>query len=108
MHFEVSWWRDIPQIAAEIDSYMASPLSGLQTDNLIGVALTISGLIGLVAAPARRSPAGWVVLAWSAAAAGSLLLNPLPWQRYALPWIPAALLLAALGLDQIIKKIKPK
>jgi 4-amino-4-deoxy-L-arabinose transferase-like glycosyltransferase len=106
MHFEVSWWRDIPQIAAEIAAYMASPLSGLQTDNLIGVGLTVCALIGLIAAFLRRSPADWVIMGWSAAAAGSLLFNPLPWQRYALPWIPAAILLAALGVDRIVKKIK--
>ncbi len=103
MHFEVSWWRDIPQINAEIAAYTAHPLSGLQTDNLIGIGLTLGALIGLIAALARRSPADWVVLAWSGAAAGSLLLNPLPWQRYALPWIPAAVLLAALGVSQIVR-----
>ncbi|PJF25070.1 MAG: hypothetical protein CUN53_14650 [Phototrophicales bacterium] len=42
-------------------------------------------------------------MGWSAAAAGSLLFNPLPWQRYALPWIPAAILLAAVGVSQIVR-----
>jgi 4-amino-4-deoxy-L-arabinose transferase-like glycosyltransferase len=104
MHFEVSWWRDIPQIDAEISRYMASPLSGAQTEGVIGAALTACALIGLIAALARRAPVDWVILGWSAAAAGSLLLSPLPWQRYALPWIPAAILLAALGLRQLTRQ----
>jgi hypothetical protein len=99
-HFEASWWGVTPEFAAEIARYEASPLAGLRADNLIGVALTALALIGaLVCAWRWRREAAFAAgaLAWSLIAAASLLANPLAWQRYALPWIPAAILLAAVG-----------
>ncbi|MDZ4765264.1 MAG: phospholipid carrier-dependent glycosyltransferase [Chloroflexota bacterium] len=124
MHFELASWRDVTPIHDEITRYMASPLSGVQTDNLIGVVLTLCAAVGVLTSihylrprhwrfprlarifhgeaeeHRRRASAG--LLVWSAVAAGSLLANPLAWQRYALPWLPAAVLLAAVGLNAVV------
>jgi hypothetical protein len=59
------------------------------------VPLTVLAACGVVVAGVRRH---WGLLFWAAIGAASLLVNPLPWQRYALPFLPAATMLAALGL----------
>lgn len=100
-HYEVAAWAEAAPMVDEIAAYMASPVSGLQFGAL-GVPLTLLAGLGLVALvwPRLRPPGEWQagLLVWAAAAAASLLANPLPWQRYYLPWLPVAVLLAGVGL----------
>lgn len=108
-HFEVTWWSEVTPIRLEIERYMASPLSGLQTHNLIGVVLTICAGIGVIGSlRAFRRAAHIGLLAWAGITAVSLLANPLNWQRYALPFIPVAILLVALGLNQVISTLQAR
>jgi 4-amino-4-deoxy-L-arabinose transferase-like glycosyltransferase len=107
MHFEAWFWADYPAIRAEIDRYMASPLSGFQFASLGGLpgvvlsGLAVVGVIGQALTlirgdrPARAAAAG--LLVWLAVMAAALVTNPLPWQRYYLPLLPIAALLAGLG-----------
>ena len=80
---------------------MSSPFSGLQFGSILGGALTLLAGVGIAvfaaqaAFAARASTRG--LLLWLLLTAASLLANPLPWQRYYLPLIPAATLLAGIG-----------
>lgn len=102
MHYESLVWDGSPAAAAEIADYMASPLSGLQFGVLLGLPLTLLAGFGLAALvlPRLRPAGGWVLglPAWMLVTAASLLVNPLPWQRYYLPWLPVVTVLAGAGL----------
>ncbi len=117
-HFEAGGWTDFAPISAEITRYMASPLSGLQSANVIGLALTALTLggFGLLWLPSWRPVAltwGQVagVLVWLAGSLAFALVNPLPWQRYYLPLIPAYALLAGMGawgLVNAVSRFRPQ
>ncbi|NDJ61141.1 MAG: phospholipid carrier-dependent glycosyltransferase [Chloroflexi bacterium] len=111
-HFEVAHWGEVPAVQAEIARYMAAPLSGLQFGPLIGGALTalsVGGLIILLrrivgpADPVARALAAGLI-AWVGLTALSMLVNPLPWQRYYLPLIPAMTLLASVGVGVVLHR----
>jgi 4-amino-4-deoxy-L-arabinose transferase-like glycosyltransferase len=100
-HFEASPF-DVPPIHMEIARYMISPLSGITAGLIGGGALTLLSFAGVIALCVPRwrpiptvSAAG--LLVWMAVVIISLLANPLPWQRYYLPLIPLAALLAGVG-----------
>jgi hypothetical protein len=100
-HYEVASWGEAGPILQEIDRYMASPLSGWQFGPVLGALLTILAVVGL--ATLRGWRAGlWV---WLGLTLALLVFNPLPWQRYYLPWIPLATLLASLGAAALIGRI---
>ena len=108
-HYEAAFWGTFPAISAEIDRYEASPFSGIQFGTLIGGilggALTLLAAGGVVIALRRlRAQPGLCagLLAWLLVIVASLLANPLPWQRYYLPLIPVATLLAVLGLRELL------
>ena len=105
-HYEVAAWAGAAPLADEIAAYMASPVSGLQFGAL-GIPLTLLAGLGLVALlwPRLRLPGDWQVglLTWALATIASLLANPLPWQRYYLPWLPVAVLLAGIGLTAALR-----
>ncbi len=111
-HFEAGGWTDFAPISAEIERYMASPLSGLQSANVIGLALTALTLggFGLLWLPRWRpvnltwgQVAG--VLVWLAGSVAFALVNPLPWQRYYLPLIPVYALLAGVGIVGLVNAV---
>jgi hypothetical protein len=95
VHYEVEFWSKAAAIAAEIQQYMASPLSGLQFGIILGLPLTLLAGIGLLSIFLKRDH--WVLIPWILVTLASLLANPLPWQRYYLPWLPAATVLAGVG-----------
>ena len=103
-HYEVASWASFAPVTAEIERYMASPLSGFQFGNVLGLILTALAVVGLIVlfVPALRPYTEWAsslgLLAWLSVTIASLLANPLPWQRYYLPLIPVASLLAGIGL----------
>lgn len=103
-HYEVAGWANYAPITAEIAQYMNSPLSGIQFGQWLGLVLTLLAGIGIVALfvpslrPNREWASSWGLLVWLTVTCASLLANPLPWQRYYLPLIPIAALLACTGL----------
>ncbi len=101
-HYEVAYWREAEAVQQEIAAYMASPLSGWQFGVLFGLPLTLLAGGGLVALvwPRGWAGGGWQpgLLVWVLVTVASLLVNPLPWQRYYLPWLPVMTVLAGVGL----------
>jgi hypothetical protein len=101
MYFESPTWAGETPIALEIARYSASPLSGVRFGNVCGGALMALAIIGLAGLLTDRSSFRLGLLVWLAMTGAMLLVNPLPWQRYYLPWIPVVLLLAGLGVDRL-------
>lgn len=103
MHFEAGSWTSFAPIGDEIARYMQSPLSGWQFGPMFGTALTLLAAFGVAAlvTPGLRGSVPFEqaagLLLWAALTAIALLANPLPWQRYYLPLIPPATLLAVVG-----------
>ena len=99
-HFELEHWRDFAPITAEIERYMASPLSGLQLGVIGGGLLMLLAGVGLVALWWRPIPSEQILglLLWLLITIAYLMINPLPWQRYYLPIIPIYILLSGIGL----------
>lgn len=108
-HFEVASWATFEPITEQINRYMASPLSGVQFGAAGGFILTVLAGAGILILlmPAFRPNHEWALsaglLLWLVLTAASLLANPLPWQRYYLPLIPVAALLAGTGLMGILR-----
>ena len=102
MFYEVASWSDYEAIAAEIEIWRASPLSGIPLNPLTGGALSLLTLAGLAQIGRKREQVG--LLTWLALALVVLLLNPLAWQRYYLPLLPITCLLAALGMTRLWRR----
>lgn len=102
-HFELNSWNRIPAMRAEVEQYMASPLSGVQFGALLGGLLTLLAAFGIVVAfvPRLRPPVPFAfyagLLIWGGVNVIVLLLNPLVWQRYIVPFIPAVTMLTGIG-----------
>jgi 4-amino-4-deoxy-L-arabinose transferase-like glycosyltransferase len=100
--FEVAWWLESAAARAEVEAYAASALRGVEWGAVGGGALTLlawggAGLALVRGWRGRASGRGRLAVglaAWAAIVALSLLVNPLPWQRYYLPLIPPLILLA--------------
>ncbi len=104
-HYEVAFWGAFPAITADVERYMASPLSGIQFGVVLGGALTLLAGVGVIVAlrSLRAQPELYAgLLIWLLVIVASLLANPLDWQRYYLPLIPAATLLVLLGLRGLL------
>jgi 4-amino-4-deoxy-L-arabinose transferase-like glycosyltransferase len=105
MHFEVANWADAETITREIQRYMASPLSGLQFGPVLGGALSVMVLVGLVVLVGQGRTFRLGVFVWLVFTLAFLLINPLPWQRYYLPLIPLTTLLAGVGISRVLALI---
>jgi Dolichyl-phosphate-mannose-protein mannosyltransferase len=101
-YYEAAFWGNSESVRTEIARYSPSPLGGWQWGELVGATLT--GLAGLGILAAIRNWRG-ALLVWLGVTVLSLLLNPLPWQRYYLPLYPIAALLAAMGITVIYRWI---
>lgn len=107
-HFELLPWFQYEPITAEIQRYMASPLSGVQFGIFLGMLLTLLylGGIAVVFTPRLRGfswgqAAG--LLVWLLVTIAMLMVNPLPWQRYYIPLIPLATLLSTISLIALLR-----
>lgn len=106
----MSHWAGYEPITAEIQRYAASPWSGFDHGRLVGVVLTDLVLVGAVIVLLPRfQPAGlsrgqaWGVVVWLLTTAALLMLSPLAWQRYYLPIISPAILLAGIALATVFR-----
>jgi hypothetical protein len=60
------------------------------------------GLITLIRDALRRNLIAWAILTWAGATLLLSLAIPLGWQRYYLPLLLVAIVLAATGLGRLI------
>ncbi len=92
-----------------IDTYDASPISGIHFGLAMGLPLTVLAIFGIFAnflpnLRPYRSPAISIgLLAWLVINIGVLLWLPLPWQRYFLSLIPVVSIFAAVGLWSAVR-----
>ncbi len=105
VYYEVEFWAGVAPVQAEIAQYDASVLSGLHTGVVTGGLLTLLALIGLISLLPRWRTREIGVLVWLAVVVVTLLINPLPWQRYYLALYPIAALLTAVGIHTLIRQI---
>lgn len=106
VHYELPSWGRAGDFLAEIDRYMMSPLSGVQYSLVGGGLLILLALVGIGRALRRRESNDVGLLAWLGVTAASLLVNPLPWQRYNLPLIPIMIVLAGVGLLTLWRRLE--
>lgn len=111
-HYEVASWATFEPVPTQIAQYMASPISGVQFGSVIGLVLTVLAAIGILVlfVPRLRPTPDWAtsigILVWMVAVIATLLVNPLPWQRYYLPLIPVASVLVGVGLMGILRAFR--
>lgn len=114
VYFEAPWWAGYPELAAQIETYRASPWAGIQTGTnglttAIGVGLllfTLMGCVPVAEALRRGQAAGWAIGLWALLNAAAILISiPLAWQRYAMPLYPVQAILAAAGFDWLAGRI---
>jgi MFS family permease len=107
-HFELELWFHFDPITAEIQRYMASPLSGLQFGVILGIPLTLLYVVGIavIFVPRLRGfswgqTAG--LLVWLLVTIAVMMVNPLPWQRYYIPLIPIATLFSTISVFGLLR-----
>ncbi len=103
VYFEVGFWAGATPIQDEIAQYDPSIWSGLHTGMVFGGILTLLAVIGIFAV--AKTWRTWKVglLVWLGVIVASLLVNPLPWQRYYLALYPLAALFTAIGMISVIQ-----
>ncbi len=105
--YESSTWAGV--IDDQIAAYQQSSIDGWDWGPLVGAVLTMLagiGLLALVYDALHRDLVAWAILIWAGAAAVSSLVVPLDWQRYYLPLLLVAILLAATGLGRLLVRRK--
>lgn len=102
IYFEAAFWANAAPIQTEIAAYDGSILSGLHAGTLLGGMLTLLAVVGTMAI--AREWRTWQIglLLWIAITAASLLVNPLPWQRYYLSLYPLVTLLTSIGISSMV------
>jgi 4-amino-4-deoxy-L-arabinose transferase-like glycosyltransferase len=105
-HFEVAGWATYQPIMDDVARYIASPFSGVQFGTILGGVVMLLAVIGAFLSLRSSWRAG--VVFWLGITVASLLVNPLPWQRYFLTLIPVYALLAGIGLDGLVRRFAPK
>lgn len=104
-------FRSVPAIAAQAAIYADSPLAGLSLGPVFGLLATLLALFGLavICLPQLRPPAPEALYLgipiWLTPVVLSLLVNPLPFQRYFLPLIPITSLLTGFGAYGIFRLV---
>jgi 4-amino-4-deoxy-L-arabinose transferase-like glycosyltransferase len=107
-YYEVASWGNDADVQAEIARYEASAWSGIHWAETGTIPLTLA-LIGSVsvvyiflsAKERKRRVFAAGILVLTTAVIASLLVNPLPWQRYYLAEMGVACILAAIGVGAI-------
>jgi 4-amino-4-deoxy-L-arabinose transferase-like glycosyltransferase len=100
---EVAFWQESESFRAEVNTYQESLWQGLHWPRVLAWILTGLAVVGLLGGvtfdgqPRVVVPMMMGLWVWLGVVSTTLLVNPLPWQRYALPLYPLAHLLTALG-----------
>ncbi len=107
-YYEVAQWAGFDAIRAEISAYESSGFAGLAIDGKLGglamLTLTLWGIVYLARAPQVVRKYRWLLLVWgSGIVLITLVLTPLPWQRYYLPALPFTLLAAACAFLRLLR-----
>lgn len=104
--FEQSVWAEATAIQAAIERYQQSLWAGLPL-GWWGTPLMVVAVLGLplMVRGGMRVPALGIG-AWLLVVIVMLMANPLPWQRYYLPYLPAIILLTALSIQQICEQTR--
>jgi len=109
-YYEIAGWEN--NIGDQIARYEASPWRGVSVGGSSLGAVLLLVMISLgVWALFRRSEipflTRWLVGVWALVIVlSTLILTPIEWQRYYLPVYPVVGLLAGLGIDFLIQKVK--
>jgi hypothetical protein len=101
--YESDDWAGL--IGDQIVAYQNSDVDGWSWGPIIGLALTLLSGIGLVAViydSFHQNKIAWAILIWAAATAVAAVAVPLAWQRYYLPLMLVAIVLAAEGLGRLL------
>ncbi len=103
VYFEVGFWAGATPVQAEMAQYDSSIWNGLHAGKLIGRLMTLLAVLGIIILIGDWRTWKIGVLMWLAVVAASLLVNPLPWQRYYLALYPLATVLTAIGAISVIQ-----
>ena len=103
-YFEVARWAEYDVISAQIRQYersgvAGSLIGGTDLAGLLGLLLTLFGLVHLARGSAIQTGSRILLLVWILGSALiTLAVTPLPWARYYLPLAPALAILVSLAL----------
>jgi len=102
-YYEAPTWANV--ITTAIADYEHGSVDGWSWDVPVGLILTALSMLGLLALvwDARKGDLlAWAILIWTLAVVTYSLLIPVPWQRYYLPLILVAIILAGVGLGRLL------
>lgn len=107
-YYEAAEWEGYSEIRRQIDAYESSGYAGLaisgKLSGLVMAGLSIVGSAYLARAPQIDIRYRWLLLVWGGGIALiTLLVTPLPWQRYYLPVLPYAQVAAACALVHLVR-----
>jgi hypothetical protein len=108
-YYESDTWSGL--INDQITIYQQSAIDGWDWGPIIGVVLTILTGIGLVALcydALHSDKIAWAILIWTVFTIATSLVVPLAWQRYYLPLMLVAIVLAAEGLGRLLVRRAPE
>jgi 4-amino-4-deoxy-L-arabinose transferase-like glycosyltransferase len=108
-YYESDTWSGL--INPQITAYQSSAIDGWDWGPIIGVVLTLLAGIGLVALcydALHRDKIAWAILIWTVFTIAASLAVPLGWQRYYLPLMLVAIVLAAEGLGRLVVRRVPE
>ena len=108
-YYESDTWAGL--INDQIRAYQGSAVDGWDWGPIIGWALTVLaglGLLSLIHDALRRDLIAWAILTWTSGTVLASLAIPLAWQRYYLPLLLVAIVLAASGLGRLVVRRAPE
>lgn len=110
-YYEVAEWANYEAMQAQISAYEASGLAGIALlggapGGAVLLALTL-GVIVYLALEWRylKMPVRLLIFTGGGIALVTLVVTPLPWQRYYLPALPFALMAAAIAITRLARLI---
>jgi 4-amino-4-deoxy-L-arabinose transferase-like glycosyltransferase len=104
-YYESPTWSGVPLVEGQIALYQQSAIDGWDWGPLVGIVLTFLAALGLLTLlydALRRDLVALAILIWAGATIAASLAIPLDWQRYYLPLLLVAIVLAAAGLGRLL------